>query len=200
MLIIGKYSDFYDAACNSVDESVVFDRRGAVLVEPGWLPRWLVDEESRGPLKISKKTIRLETDEYFLLEAGLKQYLIKATNIVAKRKDVVSSSSNFDFSCDFEVVRTFDENVHLFEPVVSLHKELRRTPADANDDWRYNEEYYVDFTTLKDFDFSRERMKDRVDLPILSESGLAKVMDADDVYKTISKYYLTATKKQGETK
>jgi len=164
MLIVDKNDDFYDHYSHiyGIDKQIVFDRKGSILLTDTSLFNHFYN------MRISQR--------YFsLLEVGYKQYLFEF-------KDVKLTSPFNDPEYALDVIKVFDEQKHLFEKPMTIAP-VSNTFYNA---WQmfYNKNKMKKSVELRDITFENRNF----DLPILKDTKLTKVLDAETIWKDLNVY------------
>lgn len=175
MYIIDKNKDYYDHYSHiyGIDKNIVFDRRGSVLI-------------NNDNLVLHSKNRFFVRDEiqYILLETGMVQYLIKIDDIKYKKVPRKTTKDLFNLvfdSAKFEVVKKFENYKNMFGTAISIHS--------VYNDW-FSYLDYVHGTKSKKIDYLNYIVTDElsVELPILANTSLTIIINAEDIWKDINTY------------
>ena len=174
MYIIDSNKDYYDYVSHiyGLDKKIVFDRRGSIRMES----KDLVDlRETR---YYDGKT------QFILLETGMVQYLLKLDNIVVVTDENKPKNKHIDLSA-YQHVKSFHvEIVEKFED----HKNVTGCPIairSVHNSWR-SPFYIKKFPTeYKDYKITDDI---ELDLPILANTCITKIIPADEIWKNICNY------------
>jgi hypothetical protein len=170
MYIIDKNKDFYDfySKIYGIDKAIVFDRRGSNILG-----------DSNFEILLSFRGLR--GCVYLLLEVGFKQYLIEYSNI--KTKYDKFSCIEKVVSYNIRMVRTFNENKHLFAKEITLVGV--DIPYYYNFGLRnFNLERLINSVKLSDLKISMKH----IELPILANTKLTTFLDAKEIWKDLSTF------------
>ena len=181
MYIIDRNTDFYDYLSNvyGVDKGIVFDRRGSVRLTDDWLSSFFS--------MVSVKYVEKD-DQYFILEVGTVQYLIRAY-------DPKWIKASFDKVSSFkiEIVRVFHNNKHRYGPPISIrnvrlsHVHWWFSIKSKNDTW----DHYVQTESYEELFIAphhRHTSPTKVDLPILAGTKLTSILNPDELWKELMNY------------
>jgi len=170
MYIIDKNNDFYDHFSHiyGLDKSIVFDRRGSIILNDDMLVATAVDlryygKESRG---------------HVLLEIGDIQYLIEISNITYK-KNISETVESYDVN----LLHTYEEHRHIYEPLVSLH----HIHIYYGFFWRRKKDDKLEIPSL-DEAIRRHRDDHPIDLPILANTKLTSILNAEKIWQDLQNY------------
>lgn len=175
MYIIDKNKDYYDHYSHiyGVDKNIVFDRRGSVLINNDNLV-----------LQPENRFIGRDEIQYILLETGMVQYLIKIDDIKYRKAPHKTLKDSFNLvfdSAKFEIVKKFENYKNIFGKAISIHS--------VYNDW-FSYLDYVCGTKSKKIDYLNYRVTDEIsiDLPILANTFLTRIINAEDIWKDINTY------------
>lgn len=174
MLIIDKYTDYYDHYSNiyGTDKKVVFDRRGSGEV----FNMFFFDAVIRAD------SFTNSASSYFILEAGYKQYLIRFYDIHTKYDTILTTPVVTEYKVD--IPKIFDEGKHIFPKELTLVK-VKFSYHKLYSMYRGNEARYVERTPITEYEYSDLYY---VDLPILKGTCLTKLIPAENIWKDLSMY------------
>lgn len=164
MYIIDKNKDYYDhfSYIYGVDKKVVFDRRNSNRITDRHI--------------ISYQAHTRHLDNFIILETGNTQYLIRVFNVVLKNDVFIS--------CDVCLEHTYRDNKHYgIYPITIFDVGLEYRWSYK--DWKSNKRRYVITDIFMD---TVRNMEKKIDLPILAETSLTKIIDPDIVWKDVQNY------------
>ena len=164
MYILSKFKDYYDhfSYIYGVDKKVVFDRRGSKRITDKSL--------------ISYQAHTRHLDNFIVLETGCTQYLMRVTNIVLKNDVFIS--------CDVVLEKTYRDNIHYGSSPITIF-DVGLEYRWSYNDWKNNKRRYVITDVFRD---TIKGMTTMIDLPILAETSLTKLIDPDVVWKDVQNY------------
>jgi len=176
MQIIDRNKDFYDfySQVYGVDKNITFDRRGSTLITDEKLVR-ITDYTN-------KKTL-FHREHFLFLEVGLIQYLIMVSDI----KTVENCEVVFFDSCEFTIMKVYEENRHFFDSPISIRKCI------IGGRWGFFFEKYPEYkNTIPSLEEAVRMTKIReryLDNPILAGTSLTKILDAFELWKSVQAYF-----------
>jgi hypothetical protein len=174
MLIIDKNNDFYDHYSHiyGVDKQIVFDRRGSTILTDGLFHVDISTNYNRH--FNSCRTM-------YLLEVGYVQYLIELINIKITEGKYPTIVSSVKIDYDIILFKTFDEQKHLFE------KEMTLAKIHVPFDYRF---LRTKKDRVKDIALQEIKVLENhfYPLPILKDTKLTKVLDAEAIWKALNVY------------
>lgn len=173
MQIIDKNKDFYDyfSYVYGVDKTITFDRRGSTIIYDESI--FLLNNKSYLYLMVDRKT-------HFILEVGNIQYLIEMYDIEIER----NWSINEFKSCKLKILHTFSNHTHYFDSVMSIREVDVKTRFNwSRGDFKREPILSDNFrdTVIKIYD-------NYINLPILKETQLTKVLDPEEIWKELQNY------------
>jgi len=183
MLIIDRNKDFYDYQSNiyGVDKTVVYDRRESIPVCDMRLVEMAFDRTQNDLYDNFKdKRVRMSHTAFLLLEIGFVQYAIKVTDVQFDK----AWDAHFPtlVSCKFEIVKTYNEQRHIFAVPVSIHHLHVKG-------YMGHRTFIYQFPTLDDIAKVEEcEYYDYILNPILAKSSLTALFSAFDVWRDIQTY------------
>lgn len=177
MYIIDKNHDFYDhwSHVYGVDKSIVFDRRGSLLLTDDDVVRMVNDTHWYNDR---------DTFNHLLLEVGDTQYLIGIQSVVW------GSRRYTDWppvkAVTYTLLHTYDEHRHMFEGTMTI----RQVQLDTRYVGRRKErKKQVIIPSLDEVSRKREYVPwHERELPILGGTSLTTILDAFEVWKSLSTY------------
>ncbi len=171
MLIVDKNTDYYDHYSHiyGVDKQIVFDRRGSTLL-------------TSDVLLTARYNTYLELQQFFLLEVGYKQHLIEVSNIKTKQSKQLGFGYPTVEKYDVKLLKTFDEQKHLFEKELSLLRIQDIRPFSFYYK-KKNINNFIEGIRLPDI---RIYDKTLTSLPILRDTFITKIIDAESIWKDLN--------------
>ena len=189
MQIICKYKDFYDYKCYEFghDPFPTFDRRDCVKLTQSTLAEWVAGMNFRIYRDRGWKYIN-DKEEFFYLEIGNDKYIFTATEFT--RKPISLTPNNYDYNCQIALVRIINTPQKIWPAVIVLSRIEVKIPMR-----RYQNYEKIETCDERDIDYGNENNYFRrinapfiVNLPILSETRLAGLLDPQKVYVGIDSY------------
>lgn len=168
MFIIDKNKDYYDyfSKVYGSDKNITFDRRGSKII---------TDENVVNIYNYDK-----HEGQFFILEVGNVQYLIRLYDLVLKKADYLYSTAEIFVSVKMEIKNIFRNNKNNFGFPISI-----RSVDIPNRSYHYDKktgkfktdytEYCVTNTTV-------------INLPILANTQLTRLINPEEIWKELSNY------------
>ena len=184
MLIIDRNKDFYDYQSNiyGVDKTVVYDRRESEIVSDAQLVELAFDmtlTEVHDMLTAKRLQKFSGRNAFLLLETGFMQYIIKVTGVEIEM-DYHAYGTTLK-SCKFEIVKTCNEQRHVFPTPVSIrHLHVKG--------YLGNKKFIYQFPTVDDMARIEAHQSEWILNPILAKSSLTTLLSAFDVWRDIQTY------------
>ena len=182
MRIIDRNKDFYDfySYVYGVDNAVVYDRRGSVLVDNTTLYSGVYPMENwmryDDPLYLDNKSV------FHLLEVGDVQYIMEVKGVIEHYYSTSLSSICENFPIEnLSIKHIYTEHRHMFETPISI------CPLDL--DWVVKDQYkriYI-IPTLDEV-VRVVRKKYIIQNPILKNLSWIKILDAETIWKDVQNY------------
>ena len=192
MQIICKYKDFYDYKCYEFgyDPFPTFDRRDCVKLTQSTLTEWIASMNYRMYGDRGWKYIN-EEEQLFYLEIGSDKYIFTATEFT--RKPILSKLIIFNYNCQIALVRIINTRQKIWPAVIVLSRIDVKIPTRGH---QIHE--IIQTCDERDIDYGNEKNYLHihnapyvVNLPILSETRLAGLLDPHKVYVSIDSYLLS---------
>lgn len=172
MYAIDKKKDIYDYLSHiyGIDKAVTFDRRGSIVIND----LTLVSTSGYNDL-------RNEKEGFILLEVGNVQYVIQLFDFV-KTKGMFPSV----ISCSMKVIYTYRDYKHYYTSPLSVRGVDINNYRWKNWSWKGNNEREFIFTN--NFKEDLRVLSTFIALPIMSNSQLASLIGADEIWKELQNY------------
>jgi hypothetical protein len=177
MYIIDKNKDYYDylKGTYGIDKTIVYDRRGSIVLSNQYIIDYL-----------RKEYHRLESIEHFILEIGDKQYLFSA-KLYYKKEGFLYVSTNGVFNLE----KIFNDNKHYFEKEITI--------VSCNlENFHYSYNFMYKGYKVKEFNYSslswadvlinENRLEQKIDNPILSNTCIPHFIPAKDIWISLMNY------------
>lgn len=174
MQVIDRNQDYYDylSKIYGTDKSVTFDRRGSIILTQDFL-RNIVVKESGWRNKA----------QYFVLEVGNIQFLFKIDNIKKIQKGDWKKGTVDIWDGDWSLFNIFKEDYHFGK------KEVTICPCNVRE--MYNNKkhkYEVVITAFKDTCLFSDRIGKEIELPILKDTIITKMIEPFIIWNELSNY------------
>ena len=170
MYIIDRHKDFYDHYSHiyGVDKSIVFDRRGSVIIDDFMI------------VTLSFDGWPLLKDDVFhiLLEAGYAQYLIKLHDFILQKN---SANCTVVTSCSMTLARVFEDFKHYYSSPISI----RGVRVDYKWNWKKPRTYIYEGSYKEVVKPYENRV---IDLPILKNTKLTSILDGQKIWIALQTY------------
>lgn len=168
MYILDKNKDYYDYFSNiyGSDKNITFDRRGSIIITDETVVRIYNYDKHEG--------------QFFILEIGNVQYLIRLYDLVLKKADRLYSTIEVFDSVKMEIKNIFRNNKNIFGFPISI-----RSVNIPNRSYHYNKktgEFKTDYTEYCVTDTTI------INLPILANTQLTRLIDPEEIWKELSNY------------
>jgi len=170
MYIIDRNTDFYDHFSHiyGLDKSIIFDRRGSTR---------LTDDMLVG---VSVHRYDKDTQGFVLLEIGDVQYVVHIYSIVYGSLNI----ENYEVS----LLHTYEEHRHLNDAALMSIRGIRlfsryfgnfgRIPKKMTD---------IEIPSLDELN-RRRSINDTIKLPILADTKLTSILDAEKIWQDLQNY------------
>jgi len=195
MQILCKHKDFYDYKCYefSRDTFPTFDRRKCNKLDQSQLTEWVIDLNYRkgffnyyNNIKQKYNIIHGSRDFTFCLEAGTDKYIFAAFDFSQKEK--VPNSQLFEYDCSVKLIKTIKNTKKILPAVMTLFRiklKYSRKYKNQSDNTPSGDEYEYQGDASY---FGNKNESDIIELPVLSETKLAGLLDPHEIYISLDSY------------
>lgn len=168
MFIIDKNKDYYDYFSNiyGCDKNITFDRRGSKII---------TDENVVNIYNYDK-----HEGQFFILEVGNVQYLIRLYDLVLKKADYLYSTAEIFVSVKMEIKNIFRDNKNILGFPISI-----RSVDIPNRSYHYYKKTRKFKTDYTEYDVTNTTV---INLPILANTQLTRLINPEEIWKELSNY------------
>lgn len=168
MFIIDKNKDYYDyfSKIYGSDKNITFDRRGSKII---------TDENVVNIYNYDK-----HEGQFFILEVGNVQYLIRLYDLVLKKADYLYSTAEIFVSVKMEIKNIFRDNKNILGFPISI-----RSVNIPFRSYHYDKKTGKFITDYTEYSVTNTTV---INLPILANTQLTRLINPEEIWKELSNY------------